>query len=99
LFKGMAGEIVVWQAHTFHVPQLPHGFDLLASTDECPVQAMKHKDKPVYGVQFQPETYDDAHPDGKAIITNFFRLAQAYHKAAVGDGPSRAREKGRESRE
>lgn len=31
-------------------------FDLYASSEECKIQAIKHKKRPIYGVQFHPET-------------------------------------------
>jgi anthranilate/para-aminobenzoate synthase component II len=39
------------------------------------VQAVKHKTRPVYGTQFHPEIWDDAHPDGKRLLQDFFRIA------------------------
>jgi GMP synthase-like glutamine amidotransferase len=48
---------------------------LLASGDECGIQAMKHGRRIIYGTQFHPENYDDRHLDGKIILQNFFRIA------------------------
>jgi GMP synthase (glutamine-hydrolysing) len=31
-------------------------FDIYASSEDCKVQAIKHKNRPIYGVQFHPET-------------------------------------------
>lgn len=72
LFAGLPDEIVVRQAHAEHALAPPEGFVLLASTAECPVQAIRHKERPIYGTQFHPEAYDD-HPHGKTILENFFR--------------------------
>lgn len=36
---------------------------------------MRHGARPLYGVQFHPERYSEAHPDGMRILANFFRLA------------------------
>ncbi len=30
---------------------------------------------PLFGTQFHPEQYDDAHPAGRRLLENFFRLA------------------------
>jgi len=75
LFEGLPDEIVVREAHAFHVAETPAEFDLLASTAECPVQAIKHRTRPVYGTQFHPEVHDDDHPHGRVVVENFFRLA------------------------
>lgn len=36
---------------------------------------IKHRDRLLYGTQFHPEAYDEAHLDGKKLLQNFFRLA------------------------
>src|SRR4026209_944342 len=41
----------------------------LASTDTCPVAAMKHKSQPIFGVQFHPEVSHT--PEGGKIFRNF----------------------------
>ena len=75
LFEGLPDEIVVRQAHAFQVLQVPEGFQLLASSPNCKVQAFKHLQRLVYGTQFHPEVHDDQHPDGRVVVGNFFRLA------------------------
>ncbi len=75
LFEGLPDEIVVRQAHAYQVQQVPDEFLLLASTAECTIQAIKHRQRLVYGTQFHPEVYDDQHPDGRTVVSNFFRLA------------------------
>jgi GMP synthase-like glutamine amidotransferase len=51
------------------------GFVLLADSSSCEVEAVKHKTKPFYGVQFHPERTtinSQNHPGGHQIIENFF---------------------------
>jgi anthranilate/para-aminobenzoate synthase component II len=36
---------------------------------------LAHQSAPLFGAQFHPENYDDAHPDGRIILENFFRIA------------------------
>ena len=45
------------------------GFSVLAVSDNCGVQAVKHLDKPFYGVQFHPEVNNTEH--GEDILRNF----------------------------
>ena len=33
-------------------------------------------DRPVYGVQFHPEYYDEEHRDGEVVLRNFLALAR-----------------------
>ncbi|MGD6853175.1 MAG: type 1 glutamine amidotransferase [Candidatus Bathyarchaeia archaeon] len=51
------------------------GFNLIADSSSCEVEAVKHKSKLFFGVQFHPETItigDETHPEGHRIIDNFF---------------------------
>lgn len=75
LLDGFGDQITVREYHAWEIKKLPDMFDVLASTDECPVQAIKHKTRPLYGTQFHPEHYDDEHPDGKKLLQNFFTIA------------------------
>lgn len=75
LFDGVSDRPVVREMHAWHIAKLPPEFDVLAATDECPIQAIKHKTRVLYGTQFHPEQYDDEHADGKTILRNFFAIA------------------------
>lgn len=75
LFEGFSDQAVVREFHAFEVKELPADFELLASSDECRIQAMKHKTRLVYGTQFHPEHFDAQHPDGERILANFFTIA------------------------
>ena len=59
LFSGVPSPAVVPEQHSDHVTSLPEGFVLVATSDYCRVQAMRHARAPVYGLQFHP-CYDDA---------------------------------------
>lgn len=75
LFDGFGDTVVVREYHAYEIKRLPEEFDLLASTDACRVQAIKHKSRLLYGTQFHPEHFDAEHPDGERILRNFFKLA------------------------
>ena len=75
LLGGLGDSLLVREMHFAEVKELPAELELLASTDECRVQAMKHRGRLLYGTQFHPEGYDDEHPDGRSLLRNFFRLA------------------------
>jgi GMP synthase-like glutamine amidotransferase/outer membrane protein assembly factor BamB len=75
LFDGLPDSIIVQEYHVAEVRSLPDGFELLAGTEECEVQSFRRRDRPVYGIQFHAECYDDAHPDGRRVLQNFFRIA------------------------
>lgn len=69
LFTGMPKKMVVWESHNDEVTELPKNFILLASSVNCRVQAMKHRDKPFYGLQFHPEVEHTEY--GAQIFQNF----------------------------
>ena len=75
IFAGLRERIRVPQAHYCEIKRLPRNFVLLASSPNCRIQAMRHTTRPIYGTQFHPEEWTDAYPDGKKLLTNFFRLA------------------------
>lgn len=77
LFSGLPETIYVRQSHYCEVKQLPDNFILLATNDNCRLQAICHRDKRIYGVQFHPEVYTDYYPHGRQILQNFFTIAES----------------------
>ena len=75
LFAGLGRRPIFYQSHYWEVKAGPAGFEVLADSALCPIQAIAHSKRPLYGVQFHPEAYDGAHPDGRKLLENFFRLA------------------------
>jgi GMP synthase-like glutamine amidotransferase len=72
LFEGLGPTALVCESHYCEIKTLPPAFQLLASTHECRIQAMRHLHRPLYGLQFHPEDYNDHFANGKQILTNFF---------------------------
>jgi GMP synthase (glutamine-hydrolysing) len=75
LFAGLGDTVVVEQRHFWELKAVPAGFVRLAGSDACPIQAIRHSSRPLYGVQFHPELYSEGQPDGREILANFFRVA------------------------
>ena len=75
LFDHLPDPFTVRQSHYAEVKTLPPDFDLIATNDNCRIQAMKHKTRLLYGTQFHPEYYIDAYPHGRTMLENFFRMA------------------------
>ncbi|MBX9585494.1 MAG: glutamine-hydrolyzing GMP synthase [Gemmataceae bacterium] len=72
LFKGFPTESTVWMSHGDQVQAVDGGaFVPLAATDTCPVAAVKHRTRPVFGIQFHPEVGHTTH--GGLILRNFLR--------------------------
>ena len=75
LVEGLERSPVMFQAHAWEIKAPPAGFRVLAGSDLCSVQAIAHESAPLFGTQFHPELYDGAHPDGRRVLENFFKLA------------------------
>jgi GMP synthase (glutamine-hydrolysing) len=65
----LPAETSVWMSHGDVVTALGDEFQSLAATDSCPVAAIRHRTRPVYGVQFHPEVTHT--PLGSQILRNF----------------------------
>ncbi|MEO7032021.1 MAG: glutamine-hydrolyzing GMP synthase, partial [Herbaspirillum sp.] len=63
------GMLKVWMSHGDKVEQIPTGFKLMASTENCPVAGMADDARHFYGVQFHPEVTHTV--QGEAILTRF----------------------------
>lgn len=72
LFKGLDKKIDVARYHSLVAKKesMPSELLILAEADDGEIMAVKHKDMPVYGVQFHPESIMT--PEGKTILKNFF---------------------------
>lgn len=75
LFTGLPKKMLLPEAHYCEIKRVPRDFVLLASSENCKIQVMRHKDRPIYGCQFHAENWTDAYPHGKRVIENFFRIA------------------------
>jgi GMP synthase (glutamine-hydrolysing) len=71
LFEDVPEKSVVWESHNDEVTKLPKDFINLAESENCKIQAMKHKNKPFYGLQFHPEVDNTEY--GEQIFKNFVK--------------------------
>ena len=69
IFQGYPAESTVWMSHGDQVQLASSDFQPLASTDTCPLAAVKHKTRPIFGIQFHPESYGTT--GGDQLILNF----------------------------
>ncbi|MEM8944503.1 MAG: glutamine-hydrolyzing GMP synthase [Planctomycetota bacterium] len=69
LFNGVSNQTQVWMSHGDQVANIADTFAPLASTDTCPFAAVKHKQLPIYGLQFHPEVTHT--PEGGQLLANF----------------------------
>lgn len=65
----LPGETSVWMSHGDVVTEVGPEFESLASTENCEFAAVRHRQRPVFGVQFHPEVTHT--PLGRQILRNF----------------------------
>jgi GMP synthase (glutamine-hydrolysing) len=69
LFTGLPPDMVVWMSHGDQVMSVGGDFQPLAETETCPLAAVRHRSRPVFGLQFHPEVSHT--PFGGQILKNF----------------------------
>ena len=74
IFTKVPQRSIVWESHNDEVVTLPMNFELLAESENCKIQAMKHTQKPFYGIQFHPEVEHTEY--GAQIFKNFINLCE-----------------------
>lgn len=78
LFAGIASPAEVMRYHSLVVKHetLPDSLEVIATAIDDPteIHALRHREHPVYGVQFHPESIGTN--DGKRMLANFLTLAQ-----------------------
>ena len=74
ILKGVPSRFTAWESHNDEIKTLPKGFRLLARSESCNVQAMEHRKRPLYGVQFHPEVEHTQH--GYDIFKNFIETCR-----------------------
>jgi GMP synthase (glutamine-hydrolysing) len=74
IFEGLPDRLKVWASHSDEVKRIPENFKLLATSEICRVEAMRHKTKPIYGVQWHPEVYHTE--KGKELYKNFVNICK-----------------------
>ena len=69
LMAGVPERSVVWMSHGDRVTGLPEGFRVIGTSDNSEFAAIRHEQRPIYGLQFHPEV---AHTEaGSTLLGNF----------------------------
>jgi len=69
VLKGLSQREKVWMSHGDTVYELPEEYETLAHTENCPIAAFRHNEKPIYGLQWHPEVVHTE--NGMTMLRNF----------------------------
>ena len=73
MFAGLGGVFEAGRYHSLVVnAPVPETLEVTARTDDGVIMGLRHRDHPVHGVQFHPESVLTA--EGKRILENFLDL-------------------------
>jgi anthranilate synthase component 2 len=81
VFKGLPNPFTATRYHSLAVKRetLPDDLEVTAWTDDGEIMGFQHKTRPVYGVQFHPESI--ATEGGHQLLANFLDLAHVKRTA------------------
>jgi anthranilate synthase/aminodeoxychorismate synthase-like glutamine amidotransferase len=74
LFAGIDGEFLAGRYHSLAATRVPEVFEVCATAADGEVMAIRHRDLPVDGVQFHPESV--LTPEGRTIARNFLEQSR-----------------------
>lgn len=74
IFKGFGGNVTVGRYHSLVIDRytMPACLSLTAQSDDGCVMGFMHNTRPVYGIQFHPESV--LTPDGMKMLENFLNV-------------------------
>ena len=83
LFTGIPSPFEATRYHSLTVApdSLPEVFEAAADTDDGAIMAISHRDLPIHGVQFHPESIASEH--GHDLLANFLRIAGVRRRRAA----------------
>ena len=76
IFEGFPPKIKTWSSHNDEIKTLPDCFEILAHSDICEYEAIRHKKRPLFGVQFHPEVIHTQL--GSELYKNFAKICDRY---------------------
>ena len=69
LFAGLPADFLAGRYHSLAATRVPDCFEISATASDGEVMAVRHRELPIVGVQFHPESV--LTPDGPALARNF----------------------------
>jgi anthranilate synthase component 2 len=78
LFRGVNGPFQATRYHSLVIERnsAPEALEITAESDDGLIMAIAHRELPVYGVQFHPESIASEH--GRTILKNFLDISRTF---------------------
>ena len=93
LFAGIASPFSAVRYHSLMAGTIPDVLTVIASADDGVPMGLRHRSRPIWGVQFHPESVGTEH--GERLLRNFISLAQQARTGTRTRTPPRAAVAGR----
>jgi anthranilate synthase/aminodeoxychorismate synthase-like glutamine amidotransferase len=74
IFAGLPQDFAAGRYHSLAAAQVPESLEVSATSEDGEVMGVRHRDLPVDGVQFHPESV--LTPDGPHLVRNFLEKAR-----------------------
>src|SRR6188472_4640031 len=80
VFRGLNNDFLATRYHSLTIdpPSMPAVLEVTATSEDGVIQGVMHKNHPVHGVQFHPESI--ASENGHALLGNFLTIARDFAK-------------------
>ena len=85
LFRGLPETVPVARYHSLAAEEstVPACLHVTASTDDGEIMAVQHESKPIFGVQFHPESI--LTPDGRKMLQNFLQYGEKEQTSMISE--------------
>jgi anthranilate synthase component 2 len=81
VFAGLPSPFTATRYHSLIVEEMPETLIVNATADDASVMGLRHRDLPIHGVQFHPESIATEH--GHALLANFVAMTGDNRRAAA----------------
>jgi len=78
ILEGLGPSFTAWESHNDEVVRKPDGFQVIAKSSNCSVEAMRHEKRDIFGVQFHPEVSHTT--KGVDLFKNFLGIVEEHKR-------------------